>query len=268
MTTESSRLPTPGTTLHAAAWWLAHGLSPAVVAVVRNHRSARILVSLCMAVFAGLAVIASTSEHVLLTVDTVVQDAVINSRSGVLDATMMALTELGTRYSIGVLTFALVLWSATSGRGHRFVFVVVAAVILNPVFEVTFKELVGRVRPDAAQLVPGNGPSFPSGHVLASVGFYGLMPLLAWHTTRNAFARFAALAGSLVIIGGVAASRVYLDVHWMTDVVAGLVLGLVLVAVSYHSYLAIERKRATPTEPPTPLPAAAGARSFVEDLAA
>ncbi len=246
MTTDSRPLPHPGVALHTFAWWMAHGLPAAVVNVVRNHRSARILMALCVAVFAALAVIAVTSEQVLLSVDTEVQEAVINSRSGALDATMVALTELGTRYSIGFLTFALVLWSLLKGRGQRFVFVLVVAVLLNPVFEFTFKELVGRVRPDTAQLVPGNGPSFPSGHVLASVGFYGMIPLLAWHHVRNALVRWLAFAGSLGVIAAVAVSRVYLDVHWTTDVVAGLLLGTVLVALTYRAYLAVERRRAVP----------------------
>ena len=125
------------------------------------------------------------------------------------------------------------------------VFVVVAAVLMNPVFEILFKELVGRARPDMAQLVPGNGPSFPSGHVLASAGFYGLIPFFAWEAVKVRWVRSAVSMVSLFLIVSIAASRVYLDVHWTTDAVAGLLLGAVLVAGFYHAFLESER-RATP----------------------
>ena len=65
--------------------------------------------------------------------------------------------------------------------------VLAAAVLLNPLFEVGFKELVDRVRPSLDQLVSGNGPSFPSGHVLASVGFYGLLPFLTLKCSDRLF---------------------------------------------------------------------------------
>ena len=119
----------------------------------------------------------------------------------------------------------------------RSIGIIVAAVLMNPVFEVLYKELVDRARPDVAQLVPGNGPSFPSGHVLASAGFYGLIPFFAWEVVKVRWVRSAVTMASLFLIVSIAISRVYLDVHWTTDAVAGLLLGAVLVAGFYHAYL-------------------------------
>jgi hypothetical protein len=113
--------------------------------------------------------------------------------------------------------------------------VLVVAVMLNPAIEIGLKELIGRARPDLARLLPGRGPSFPSGHVLASVGFYGLIPFLAWESTARYWIRRVAFFGAFAVIMSVSVSRVYLDVHWASDVVGGLMLGTVIVAASYRA---------------------------------
>jgi undecaprenyl-diphosphatase len=59
---------------------------------------------------------------------------------------------------------------------------------------------------------------------------------MAWELTQRAWVRMSALVGSLTVIGLVAFSRIYLDVHWTTDVVAGLLLGSVLLVAAYRAY--------------------------------
>jgi len=195
---------------------------------------------LALAAFAALAVLAIMSEPTLLRLDLAAQGFILESRTGWLDQAMVWLTFLGTRYVIGVASLALLAWSLVTRRHRTFVLLLVAAVLLNPVIEFGFKELVGRVRPAVAQLLPGNGPSFPSGHVLAAVGFYGLVPILAWEATRNAWVRLSALVSSLAVIAVVTISRPYLDVHWTTDAVAGALLGTALVAGTYQAFLALK----------------------------
>lgn len=216
--------------------------------------------------FALLAALALVAEPTLLRFDRSVQALLLDSRSGGLNHTMVILTFLGTRWIIGAATVALALWSAVTGRHRLLVGVIVAAVLLNPVLEIVFKELVDRVRPAVAQLLPGNGPSFPSGHVLAAVGFYGLIPLLTRETTRNRPARVGAAVISAVIIAAVTISRPYLDVHWTTDALAGVLLGTALVGATYLAYLRLQPAPApqqpltlrttdllsdSPSEPPT-----------------
>jgi undecaprenyl-diphosphatase len=177
----------------------------------------------------------------LLALDRGVEQSMLGARSGVLNGAMVALTFLGTRWVIGALTISLVIWSLYTGKARPLMVVIVAAVLINPIIEIGFKELVDRVRPDAAQLVPGRGPSFPSGHVLASVGFYGMAPLLAWEAVQSRAAQLGILIGSSAVILTIGVSRVYLDVHWTTDVVAGMLLGTVLVVAAAHAYLSWRR---------------------------
>ncbi|MGZ4356070.1 MAG: phosphatase PAP2 family protein, partial [Gaiellaceae bacterium] len=81
-----------------------------------------------------------------------------------------------------------------------------------------------RVRPSFNPAAATLGPSFPSGHSATAAAFFAAAALLLGRgrgrPTRAVLAGFA--AGIAV---GVAASRVLLDVHWFTDVIAGLALG-------------------------------------------
>jgi undecaprenyl-diphosphatase len=86
------------------------------------------------------------------------------------------------------------------------------------------KLVIERARPDIRQLTGFAGSSFPSGHATAAAACYAAAALLL--SRRRSLTARALLAGGAVAIAvGVAASRVLLGVHWLTDVLAGLALG-------------------------------------------
>jgi membrane-associated phospholipid phosphatase len=86
------------------------------------------------------------------------------------------------------------------------------------------KWIVDRTRPDIDRLTGFSGPSFPSGHAAASAASFAAFALLAG-IGRSSRAK-AILAGIAVALAvGIASSRVFLGVHWLTDVLAGLAFG-------------------------------------------
>ena len=102
---------------------------------------------------------------------------------------------------------------------------IVAAALARPLLEFVLKDIVGRARPDLERMVNGQGYSFPSGHVLAAIALYGLVPVVVGLFTRSRLLWWASAAASGVVIIAIAASRVYLGVHWTTDVLGSLLLG-------------------------------------------
>jgi undecaprenyl-diphosphatase len=86
------------------------------------------------------------------------------------------------------------------------------------------KVVVGRARPNLLRLTGFSGPSFPSGHATAAAATFAAFALLAGrHRTRGTKVTLAAVSIGLAVL--VAATRVTLGVHWLTDVIAGLCLG-------------------------------------------
>ncbi len=86
------------------------------------------------------------------------------------------------------------------------------------------KLLVDRERPDIARLSTFAGSSFPSGHTAGAAACWAAMALVITRRMGRR-ARAVGLAGAVVLAVGVATSRVLLGVHWLTDVIAGLIVG-------------------------------------------
>ena len=108
---------------------------------------------------------------------------------------------------------------------NRFVIPFILAVTLgNHVVTVVVKDLADRARPTLNPIAQTLGPSFPSGHSSTAASFYAAAALLIG-CRRGHVARTALAALAVAIPVAVACTRVLLDVHWLSDVVAGLSLG-------------------------------------------
>lgn len=86
------------------------------------------------------------------------------------------------------------------------------------------KALFQRARP-LDTVIPADGYSFPSGHAFASTVFYGMGLYLVWRLTDRPWARALAAVVLPALIVAVGLSRVYLNVHYLTDVAAGWLAG-------------------------------------------
>lgn len=84
------------------------------------------------------------------------------------------------------------------------------------------KFLVARPRPEGYRLTLENGYSFPSGHTMVSAGFYGFFIYLIYKKVKNKYVKWGTIIflSLLVILIGI--SRIYLGVHFASDVLAGL----------------------------------------------
>jgi membrane-associated phospholipid phosphatase len=148
-----------------------------------------------------------------------------------------AIAELGSIEVTGILMAGLTfyLWRAGFGSDALVFLVFVAA----EAFEIFYKFNLHHLRPPASlaetdgpsisELFSGSGPanSFPSGHMLRTVIVYGLIAFVVRRLSASPWVRAAAAIGAIVIIVLVAFDRLYLDVHWESDVIGGLLLGAI-----------------------------------------
>lgn len=133
-------------------------------------------------------------------------------------------TELGETWLVAVVGVVIALVEVTRTRSRWVVAFLLAVVAGDKLVTETIKHLVDRVRPDLNPVAATLGPSFPSGHSSTAAAFWAAAALVAgrWWGRRA----WPALSGAAVAIAvGVAASRVLLGVHWLSDVVGGLALG-------------------------------------------
>jgi len=191
--------------------------------------------------FLALSLLASAWVFGILTEDTVNQQqmsAVDLKVSSFLRARatpffsilMLAITYFGSLAVTGGIALAsgLVLWwRGQSDRVWLLSFAVPTGMLINGMV----KLLVNRPRPVFENpLLTLSSYSFPSGHAMAATVVYGLFAAFALQTSRDLQHRIAAVSIAALLIGLVCFSRLYLGVHYLTDVLAGIAEGIAWLA--------------------------------------
>jgi membrane-associated phospholipid phosphatase len=134
------------------------------------------------------------------------------------------ITQLGSIYTVIVLCMVLAVAETIRERSVWVTPFIVSVIAGEEILTTTVKQLADRVRPTFNPAAATLGPSFPSGHSATAAAFYAAAAFLIGRRRRRPTrAVLAGLAAGLAI--AVAASRVLLDVHWLSDVIAGLALG-------------------------------------------
>ncbi|MEU9605499.1 phosphatase PAP2 family protein [Streptomyces sp. NPDC048057] len=120
---------------------------------------------------------------------------------------------------------------------------VAGTVALGSVIQQSLKAAVGRERPQWPDPVDSaHYAAFPSGHAMVATVVCGLLLWLLWrHGLRGAW-WFVCVTVAVVSVLGVGATRLYLGVHWPTDVLGGWLLGAGWVALSIAGYARMERR--------------------------
>jgi undecaprenyl-diphosphatase len=170
------------------------------------------------------------------------RDWVLAHRPDWLTAVMRGVTYLGERSLLGVLVAAVLLgvlltWLVWRRRYpwpvwrdlFRCAALVLAAALASFVLVEGTKRLVARPRPPAATASDPGGPasfSFPSGHALSSAAVYGTLALLVGGRLPRPWQRRLLAYGTLVLVFLIGVSRLYLNVHYLTDVLGGWAGGL------------------------------------------
>lgn len=140
-------------------------------------------------------------------------------------AASRAVTHLGDYAVLTAVVTLAALALLAAGRWRVAAYVVTVGIGAS-LLSSTLKAVVGRARPALEQAVATlpDSPSFPSGHALGSAAVYPALLLAVWPWLAGRLRRLAATVTLLVVLA-VAASRVLLGVHYLSDVVAGAALG-------------------------------------------
>lgn len=137
---------------------------------------------------------------------------------------LRAVTQLGSTPVVIGLVIVIGLQQYLTHRKKALPLFLATTVVSAVVVGNLIKVLVHRSRPDIDRLVVAHGSSFPSGHTTAAAATYAALALL-FGRNRSRTVRGVLSAVAAAIAAAVATSRVLLGVHWVTDVIAGLLLG-------------------------------------------
>jgi membrane protein DedA with SNARE-associated domain/membrane-associated phospholipid phosphatase len=175
-------------------------------------------------IFVGLTQDVLAHEEAVLS-DPGVLRFVVDHRVSWANGLMKDITWLGSNAVLIPLVATLACYTLLRKRDWRATVLLVAALVGANAWYQTVKPLVGRERPpDVVHLIPVSGYAFPSGHATAAVAVWGAVAI-ALAAGRPGRLKAAIWIGAGIVATLVSFSRVYLGVHWWTDVVGGIALG-------------------------------------------
>lgn len=166
----------------------------------------------------------------LYAVDHAVNEALDGALPPPVVRAMRAVTHAGDVLTLVVVSGLVGLWLARR-RAWTDLWALVFVVVGGQALVWGLKWVFGRDRP-GGQLIDNVGESFPSGHAFSSTILYGFLVYLAWQWTGRTGLRAVITAALGLLVAGVCLSRILLSVHWVSDVLGGLLLGLAWLLVS------------------------------------
>ena len=223
-------------------------------AAIRNL-SLGVIIGILMVIALALIFVKLTDDVTdgPIALDRTIALAVHSTASPAETAIMLIITNFGNLYLLGLVVVSLIVGAiiiVRSRRGKEFGLPVAILDTIAPSvalggalgLALIIKTLVGRMRPSIfPPIVHESGFSFPSGHTISALTFYGMCAFLLARPLHG-WARWLVVLGAAIIIGAVAYSRVYLGVHYPTDVLGSFILGaawlltliLTLTTVEHH----------------------------------
>jgi undecaprenyl-diphosphatase len=159
-------------------------------------------------------------DHVILDFFQTIED-------GRIDIVMKGITETGSFWWItigSIITILILWWKRRDLTGILFFLLAIGG---GGIFIFILKYVFQRPRPSTASEYDGTGFSFPSGHTLGSFIFYGFIVYLIAREKKFFKIRMIAILCLAALALSVGLSRVYLNVHYPSDILAGYAVGLI-----------------------------------------
>lgn len=153
--------------------------------------------------------------------DYAVIDTVQSQETPFLTGIMEFFTMIGSTLAVAILSLLIlyILYKVLHHRQELLLFIIV--VVGSPLLNFILKEIFHRARPDLHRLIEIGGYSFPSGHAMNAFTVYGILTFLLWRHFFTRIGRSLLLFFSLFVVFMIGLSRIYLGVHYPSDIMAG-----------------------------------------------
>lgn len=145
---------------------------------------------------------------------------------------MVGITFFGSSYFLFPAYIVLILFFLLLKKNRQLSWNIAAVAITSTIILFSLKAIFHRHRPLDPLVQNVNGFSFPSGHSFSSFTLFGLLIYILWNSRMNAALRWVLTVLAFLFACAIAFSRVYLHVHFASDVIAGFCLCIVWLGVS------------------------------------
>lgn len=185
--------------------------------------SGRLITALvsCLALAAVFGYVASSiGNGSIVQFDTPIINFVQGAEAHWLTNVMKLFTFIGSTkavLAISLITLGLLLYFRQKAQTILFLIVIIGTAALNLVLKLFFQ----RARPDLNRLIEISGYSFPSGHTMMATSLYIILAFILWRNAKNS-GRVLYIIAAIFMIGMIGVSRIYLGVHYPSDIAGGI----------------------------------------------
>ena len=167
-----------------------------------------------------------------LTIDQLAYDIlVVKLRNPTLTFIMQWGTKLSNITFIGVSSLLLIIYFFFIKKEKHIAMLIIGNLLFIVLLNQIIKFMIRRDRPTGFRLIEMTGYSFPSGHAMVSMAFYGIIIYIINHQVKNKNIRILLIILNILIIICIGISRVYLGVHYLSDVVTGYSISIIYLLI-------------------------------------
>ena len=192
----------------------------------------------------GFGMIATLiSSHNILAFDSAIISYVQGLETPTLTAIMKFFTFIGSGNAIFVIAVVVMffLYMVLHHRSELLFFSIV--IIFTSILNQMLKDFFHRARPDFHRLVEIGGYSFPSGHAMSAMAVYGALAFLLWRHIPTRLGRTILIILSAIMIFMIGISRVYLGVHYPSDIIGGYFASALWLTIAIWFYQRYKERR-------------------------
>ena len=187
----------------------------------------KIAIGILSIIFIAITLLVITNNSSFM--DNIIYDKIYALRSDIWDTIFKSLTRLGNTLSVLCITIILMLILDKKNQ-----YLLGTEILITVLSNQLIKNIIARVRPDHIRLIEQGGYSFPSGHAMISIALYGFIIYLLMTKSYNKYIKIIGIPLLVLLILGIGCSRIYVGVHYPTDIIAGYSLALIILILGIH----------------------------------
>lgn len=208
-----------------------------------------VLVALIFIVF-GINIFVELTDKVvsdeIVHYDDLVTNYVLSYRSPAMTSYFKFVTDIGDVEGYIAITIITAIVSLVVLKKWKYMLQICLVMIISALSNVVLKRFINRARPTIEHLVTVESLSYPSGHAMAAMSFYGFLMYLFYKMKMNKFLKYTGMILIAFLILSIGVSRIYLGVHYPSDIAAGFVAGAIWVVFCIIVFNIIEVFRRDP----------------------
>ena len=183
------------------------------------------LLFICLIVF--LFILENVFDNEIIIFDTNIYNTISLVKTNIITGIFKVITEFGDAMVLILIALVSLVLVKNKKIGTAISLNLASIGLLNYIL----KNIIQRPRPEDFRLVEESGYSFPSGHSMASMAFYGLIIYFVFKNVKNKAVRniICIILSILIVLIGI--SRIYLGVHYASDVIAGFLVSIAYLVV-------------------------------------